>query len=100
MKSRVKEWRELRGYTQAQLAAFIGVTPTTIQNLEKDPEPLLKTLRLSAILGCRPEELVYESDSQEDGDQSQVRGKPTILQLNSIKDLLGKRSLTSQTNGQ
>lgn len=86
MESRVKEWRELRGYTQAQLAALIGVTATTIQNLESDPEPLMKTLRLAAILGCHPEELVRETEesSQQDGC------KPTPSQLAAIKDLLAK----------
>lgn len=88
MESRVKEWRELRGYTQAQLAALIGVTATTIQNLESDPEPLLKTLRLAAILGCQPEELVRETEES----THQSGGKPTPSQLAAIKDLLAKPS--------
>lgn len=68
-KSRIAELRQKAGLTQAQLAVFIGVTPNTIQNWEKDDglDQLEKYLKLCVLFGCKIEDLVeyVEADENE-----------------------------------
>ncbi len=68
-KSKIAELRQKAGLTQAQLAVFIGVTPNTIQNWEKDDglDQLEKYLKLCVLFGCKIEDLVeyVEADENE-----------------------------------
>lgn len=72
-KSKVAELRQKAGLTQAQLAVFIGVTPNTIQNWEKDEglDQLEKYLKLCEVLGCEIRDLIeYVEVSQETQQKS------------------------------
>ncbi|WP_158276866.1 helix-turn-helix transcriptional regulator [Paraconexibacter algicola] len=48
--------RRLRGLSQEQLAAFVGVSTKTIYNIERDVHvPNVKLLaNLAQVLGCKP----------------------------------------------
>ncbi len=67
-KSRVAELRKKAGLTQAQLAVFIGVTPNTIQNWEKDSglDQLEKYLKLCEVLGCSLRDLIEYVETPEE----------------------------------
>jgi DNA-binding XRE family transcriptional regulator len=67
-KSKVAELRKKAGLTQAQLAVFIGVTPNTIQNWEKDCglEQLEKYLKLCEVLGCELSDLIEYVETEEE----------------------------------
>lgn len=72
-KSKVGELRNKAGLTQAQLAVFIGVTPNTIQNWEKDGGlyQLEKYLKLCEVLGCEIRDLIeYVQVSEADKPKS------------------------------
>jgi putative transcriptional regulator len=64
----VKTIRELRmraGLTQAQLAARLGCTPSTVYNWEKGKnEPKASQLRAMALLfGVRMDDIDFEGDA-------------------------------------
>jgi len=66
---RLREWRQKRAFSQAELAAHAGVSKATIVNLEqpgrRTPHP--RTVRkLAVALGVSPEDLYSpEQDDQE-----------------------------------
>ena len=66
LRSRLKEWRERVGLTQAALAAAAGVQRQTIGSIEAGRHgPGVEVgLRLAAALGCRVEDLFSLSDEQ------------------------------------
>jgi DNA-binding XRE family transcriptional regulator len=86
------------GLTQVQLAAFIGVTPNTIQNWEKEDglDQLERYLKLAEILGCEVHDLVdfIETDDPEDqhiisfsiDDLRKLRVKWNLKSPNSQQD--------------
>jgi DNA-binding XRE family transcriptional regulator len=91
MKSRVARLREISGLTQVELAAFVGVTPNTIQNWEKDDglAQLERYLRLAAILGCQVPDLI-ESVTVE-GDVAATRS----FSIRDLRELRKKWNLSS-----
>ena len=59
--SRIADLREAAGFTQAELAVFVGVTTNTIQNWETGKsgvDQIEKFLKLCTILGCDFPDLV------------------------------------------
>ena len=61
LKNRLKEYRQLKGYTQAQLAGLVGSSKNTISSIETSqfcPTAYLAAL-LCLALDCRFEELFY-----------------------------------------
>ena len=67
--ARIKELRIRNGFTQAQLARAVGVTPSAVGNYEQGISfPKESVLRkLFAVLNCTPDELLgYEGLSAED----------------------------------
>jgi transcriptional regulator with XRE-family HTH domain len=60
LKSRIAELRKETGMTQAELAAFVRVSTTTVQNWEADKglEQIERLQRLCAILNCQLDDLV------------------------------------------
>ena len=61
---RLKEWREKRGLTQAQLAEAVGVRQATISDLEtgKSRRIELDTFEaLAHVLRCKPGDLLEET---------------------------------------
>ncbi len=56
-----KRYRELKGYTQEELAEIIEVNPRTIQRIEnKETNPKIKTFRkLIKILQISDEDISY-----------------------------------------
>jgi transcriptional regulator with XRE-family HTH domain len=66
LRSRVAEFREQAGLTQAQLAVLIGVTTNTIQNWESGKsgvEQIMKFLKLCTVLSCELQDLIEEMPS-------------------------------------
>jgi transcriptional regulator with XRE-family HTH domain len=68
MQIRLKEWRERRLLTQAELAARIGVSVGTINRIERGVhQPRLRTIRLvAAALDVPPDQLVVRDDPGEE----------------------------------
>lgn len=67
--SRIAELRERAGLTQRQLADLIGVTESTVRNLERNRngvEQLERVAKLCKVLQCSAEDLI-EYRSVEDG---------------------------------
>ncbi len=62
---RVAELREKAGLTQRQLADLIGVTESTVRNLERNRngvEQLERFIKLCDALNCNPSDLIgYKS---------------------------------------
>jgi transcriptional regulator with XRE-family HTH domain len=59
--SRIAELRERAGLTQQQLARSIGVTESTIRNLEKNRngvDQVERVVRLCEVLGCEAKDLI------------------------------------------
>lgn len=85
-KSKVAELRHKAGLTQAQLAVFIGVTPNTIQNWEKDGglEQFEKYLKLCEILGCELKDLVEYVDAPED-EKSKISKSFSVEEIREIR---------------
>jgi transcriptional regulator with XRE-family HTH domain len=63
--SKVAELREKAGLTQRQLADLVGVTESTIRNLERNRngvDQIERVVKLCRALKCNPEELItYQS---------------------------------------
>ena len=75
MRLRLREWRERRLLTQAELAAKVGVTAGTVNRIERGVHrPRLSTIRkLAEALGVTPDELV-QWDTGERQDEPGRRG--------------------------
>jgi putative transcriptional regulator len=64
LENRLKELREAKGLTQAQLADLIGVSRKTVNTVEHGvfvPSTIV-ALKLAGALGCRVEELFFLTD--------------------------------------
>jgi len=62
--NRLRELREGKGLTQAQLADLIGVSRKTVNTVENGvfvPSTVV-ALKLASALGCRVEELFFLAD--------------------------------------
>jgi transcriptional regulator with XRE-family HTH domain len=63
----LKEWRELRGFTQPRLATAVGVRQATISDIERGKAKLLRLTLLDAlarVLNIEPYELLREPGSR------------------------------------
>lgn len=63
--NRLRLLRERNGLTRIDVAEAVGISPSYYSMLEYGTKdvgklPLEKAIRLSEILGCRPEELIDE----------------------------------------
>lgn len=58
--ARVQERRKKKGYSQEQLAAGIGLTRTSVVNIEKGNQCMTieGLLKCCAVLGCEPKDLL------------------------------------------
>lgn len=97
--NRIKEWRDLRGLTQAEVGKLVKSTQSQVNKLEKDERTLDLEwlLALSAVLNCRPIDLLDRSSiidyirvflhRGEANEESMkvIRGKiiPSLLELNN-----------------
>ncbi|NER79353.1 MAG: helix-turn-helix domain-containing protein [Leptolyngbya sp. SIO1D8] len=99
-KSRVAELRELAGFTQAQLAVLVGVTPNTIQNWEKPNglKQLERYLKMAELFGCQVEELV-EYVQAEESDSSVIK-KTKEFSLEDIQALRKRWGTAARTSTQ
>ncbi len=99
-KSRVKKLREQAGLTQAQLAVFIGVTPNTIQNWEKDNglAQLEKYLKLCEVLGCEIQDLLEYTDISDDDAKIDKMKSFSIEELRKIREHWKTDVKASKTN--
>ena len=64
LENRLKELREAKGLTQAQLADLIGVSRKTVNTVENGvfiPSTVV-ALKLAGALGCAVEELFFLAD--------------------------------------
>jgi DNA-binding XRE family transcriptional regulator len=97
IKSKVGALREQAGLTQVQLAAFIGVTPNTIQNWEKDEglDQLERYLKLAKILGCEVQDLVTYTETDEHNDQNTIG-----FSLDDLRELRTRWNLKSPNSSQ
>ncbi len=96
MKSRVAQLRETSGLTQVELAAFIGVTPNTIQNWEKDDglAQLERYLKLAEIFDCQVADLIeYVVD---ESDSAYKRG----FSIDDLRELRKKWNLPAKNQEQ
>jgi transcriptional regulator with XRE-family HTH domain len=95
IKSRVGALREEAGLTQVQLAAFVGVTPNTIQNWEKEEglDQLERYLKLAEILGCEVQELVEFAESNEPEGQTNIS-----FSLEDLRKLRAKWNLKNPSS--
>jgi putative transcriptional regulator len=87
--SQVAKLRELAGLTQRQLADAVGVTESTIRNLEKNRngiEQIERVVRLCRVLNCGAEDLI-EYKSVEGGEIPVTPSEPS--RLDRIEALLG-----------
>jgi putative transcriptional regulator len=66
VKNRVKELRTERGWTQQQLAEFVGVSRQSINSIERERyEPSLTlALRFARVFGCATEDIFTLEDSK------------------------------------
>jgi transcriptional regulator with XRE-family HTH domain len=62
MRIRLKEWRQRRLLTQAELAERVGMTVGTINRIERGVhEPRFSTIRkLAAVLDVTPDDLIVD----------------------------------------
>lgn len=76
IKSRIAELRQKAGLTQAQLAVYIGVSPNTIQNWEKDRglDQLEKYLKLCDLFGLKAVEDLIEYVEVPEGEEAKPKG--------------------------
>ena len=96
-KSRIAELRDKAGLTQAQLAVFIGVTPNTIQNWEKDDglDQLEKYIKLCVLFDSKIEDLVEYVEA----DKNDSKGFGfSIEQLREIAKTLKTNTTVESTN--
>lgn len=82
--NRIKEVRESKGITQAQLARALGVTQGAIQFWENGKrEPSIKTLKdVAVILNCEPWELL-PLDMQPNFDKRELELLKLLRALNN-----------------
>jgi transcriptional regulator with XRE-family HTH domain len=99
-KSRVAELRTKAGLTQAQLAVFVGVTPNTVQNWEKEAglSQLEKYIKLCEILGCDLQDLIeyVPTDSPKD---NQTKGF-SLEELRELRQRWGTDTKSKVTDPQ
>lgn len=67
-----KEWRKYRGYTQEDLAAIVGVTPSSISQLETGKQGFTDTTlaALADALSCSPGDLLMRNPLDQDAPWS------------------------------
>ena len=85
LESRVAEFRQQAGLTQAQLAVLVGVTTNTIQNWESGKsgvDQIMKFLKLCSVLSCDLQDLVKEVPSSK-SEQS----KPGSFSIDDLQKL-------------
>jgi transcriptional regulator with XRE-family HTH domain len=75
MRVRVREWRQRRLLTQAELADRIGVSVGTINRIERGVHrPRLSTIRrIANALDLSPEDLVAWEDAEQEGGDARAR---------------------------
>lgn len=67
-----REWRKRRGYTQEELAAIVGVTASTISQIESGKQGFTDTtlVALADALTCEPGDLLMRNPLDEDAPWS------------------------------
>ncbi|MDW9814959.1 helix-turn-helix domain-containing protein [Sinorhizobium meliloti] len=67
-----KEWRKKRGLTQEELAETVGVTPSSISQLENGKQGFTDTTlsALAEALSCNPGDLLMRNPLDEDAPWS------------------------------
>jgi transcriptional regulator with XRE-family HTH domain len=67
MRIRLKDWRQRRLLTQAELAERVGMTVGTINRIERAVhEPRFSTIRkLAVALGVTPEDMIVDEPSDQ-----------------------------------
>jgi transcriptional regulator with XRE-family HTH domain len=67
-----REWRKHRGYNQEDLAALVGVTPSTISQLETGKQGFTDSTltALSEALACSPGDLLMRNPLDQDAPWS------------------------------
>lgn len=67
-----REWRKHRGYTQEELAEIVGVTPSSISQLETGKQGFSDTtlLALANALACNPGDLLMRNPLDADAPWS------------------------------
>lgn len=97
-KSKVAEFREKAGLTQAQLAVLVGVTANTIQNWESGKsglEQIVKFIKLCTVLDCNLEDLVDESSASNKAESKP--GEFSIQDLHRLRRQWGTSTTASST---
>lgn len=63
-----REWRKFRGYNQEALAELVGVTPSSISQLESGKQGFTDTTlaAMAAALKCHPGELLMRDPTRAD----------------------------------
>lgn len=64
----LRQWRKRRGYTQEELAEIVGVTPSTISQLENRKQGFTDTtlFALAEALHCHPADLLLRDPLDND----------------------------------
>lgn len=67
-----REWRKLRGYNQEELAELVGVTPSTISQLETGKQGFTDSTltALADALACSPGDLLMRNPLDKDAPWS------------------------------
>lgn len=67
-----REWRKARGFTQEELAEIVGVTPSSISQLETGKQGFTDTTlsSLADALSCTPGDLLMRNPLDEDAPWS------------------------------
>lgn len=86
-----KEWRKKAGYTQEKLADMIGVTPSSISQLESGKQGFTdSTLEaLAWALSCEPADLLGKDPTK----QGEVIDLMRVLKEKGLDTLLQRRDL-------
>ncbi|RWF78281.1 MAG: helix-turn-helix domain-containing protein [Mesorhizobium sp.] len=90
-----REWRQKRGYTQETLAEMVGLTASSISQLENGKQGFSDStlIAMSKALDCRPGDLLLWAPDKIEASDAPIRGDHEILATLQRIEGLSKRDI-------
>lgn len=102
VKNRIREFREIRGWSQAQLAEMINTSQTQIDRLEKNQRRLSDfwMQKFADAFKCPPEDLISSGTTANDMNAGIMKALECLIKAIISREVLPARDLETLFNDQ